>query len=165
MCNCSPPSPFSKVESISPYQCVFALTEDEFYNPIQVIKPSCFIKVRGIFSIWQVFTRNVKLRLHSSLPREPRVIKLLSGEGRRPPLCFAIYWRASAIPFKILGADLRPKGRAVSTYRWPFHSIPRRWWSCGCIGTFWKVLFTLILARRVPGPSVNICCTTSPTFM
>ena len=87
--------------------------------------PSCLVNARGMLSILQVYTNSARLRSHSLVPGAPAVMKSSRKWSRYDtPRCIAIHWRASATALKILGAERRPKGRVVSTYRQPSHSIP-----------------------------------------
>lgn len=54
------------------------------------------------------------------------------------------------------GADLRLKGRQVSIYMLPFHSIANKWRSEGCTGIKRNTLLISIFAKRVPFPSASI---------
>ena len=66
------------------------------------------------------------------------------------PSYLIIHSTALAMAVKILGADLSPKGRAVSIYRSPSHSMPISHQSSGWMGMWRYALFTSTLARRAP---------------
>ena len=69
---------------------------------------------------------------------------------KRTPSCLAIYSTASATAVKILGADLKPNGRAVSMYRDPSHCLPI---SPEWMGMLRYALLMSSLARKVPLPN------------
>ena len=58
----------------------------------------------------------------------------------------------------ILGADLRPKGRAVSTHSFPSHCMPSSRRSVGCTGTIRYALYMSNFASWVLDPIHKMVC-------